>query len=402
MPAFKWEGKDRNGSVKKGTIAAPDESTATLILKQQQITPTMIKKSSGAIELRLPGSKPKLKPKTLIVFTRQFATMIDAGLPLVQGLDILAAQSDDKVMQGVLYQVKADVESGSTFASALEKHKHIFDDLYISLVSAGELGGILDTILERLCAYIEKSAQLKKRIKSAMTYPMVIVFVSLGVIAGLMIYVVPAFAKMFDDMPNASLPAPTAIMMAVSDAFIAYWPMIFGGMAGAWVGIKILLKLPKFKYGFDYIILRLPGVGQLVQKTAVARFTRTLSTMISSGIPILQALETVEKTAGNKVIEAAIVNVREKITEGKSMAEPLMASKVFPAMVVQMIAVGESTGALDAMLGKIADFYEEEVDGAVEGLTSVIEPITIVFLGGIVAFTLVAMYMPMFSMGNAM
>jgi len=401
MPAFKWEGKDRNGQVKKGTITATDEAAATLRLKQQQITPTLVKKTMGAIEIKIPGMQPKLKPKTLIVFTRQFATMIDAGLPLVQGLDILASQSDDKVMQNVLYQVKNDVESGSTFASALEKHPHIFDELYISLVSAGELGGILDTILERLCSYIEKAEALKKRIKGAMTYPLVILIVSLLVVSGLMIFVVPTFAGIFKDI-GSELPGATQVAVDMSDFFVNYWPVLFGTIAGVWIGMKVFLKIPKFRYGFDFVVLRLPGVGQLVKKSAVAKFTRTLGTMISSGIPILQALDTVQKTAGNVVIEAAIVNVKQKITEGKSMAEPLMASGVFPSMVVQMIAVGENTGALDSMLSKIADFYDEEVDTAVDTLTGVIEPLVIVVLGGLVAFTLLAMYMPIFSMGGSM
>jgi len=401
MPAFKWEGKDRNGQVKKGTITATDEAAATLRLKQQQITPTLVKKSAGAIEIRIPGTQPKLKPKTLIVFTRQFATMIDAGLPLVQGLDILASQSDDKVMQEVLYEVKSDVESGSTFASALEKHPHIFDELYISLVSAGELGGILDTILERLCSYIEKADALKKRIKGAMTYPIVILVVSVGVVSGLMIFVVPTFAKIFKDI-GSNLPAATQVAMDMSDFFVNYWPVIFGVMGGIWFGTKVALKVPKIRYGFDFVVLRLPGVGPLIQKSAVAKFTRTLGTMISSGIPILQALDTVQKTAGNVVIEQAIVNVKQKITEGKSMAEPLLASKVFPSMVVQMIAVGENTGALDSMLSKIADFYDEEVDAAVDGVTAVIEPVVIVVLGGLVAFTMLSMYMPVFSLGGSM
>ncbi len=400
MPYFKWEGKTRNGEVKKGSMQAADEQAVILRLKQQQIIPSTVKKSMGNIEIRIPGMEPKLQPKSLVIFTRQFATMIDAGLPLVQGLDILAAQNDDPVMQKVLYQVKSDVESGSTFASALEKHKKIFDDLYVSLVSAGELGGILDTILDRLAAYIEKSSALKKRVKSALTYPIVILVVTFIVVGVLMVYVIPAFAQMFKSLGGGDLPGPTQLVMAASDFVVDGLHFIIGTIVGVIVLWRTLMKTKKTRYVLDTIFLKMPVIGDLIRKTAVARFTRTLSTMISSGIPILQALEVVEKTAGNMVIEAAIIQTKAKITEGKSMAEPLMATGVFPPMVVQMIAVGESTGALDAMLGKIADFYEEEVDTAVDGLTAMIEPIMMVFLGGIIGFVLVAMYLPIFTMAG--
>lgn len=400
MPTFKWEGKTRTGEVKRGSMSAPDEQAVILRLKQQQIIPSEVKKALGAIEIKIPGMEPKLKPKSLVVFTRQFATMIDAGLPLVQGLDILAAQNDDPVMQKVLFQVKSDVESGSTFASALEKHKNCFDDLYVSLVSAGELGGILDTILERLAAYIEKSNALKKRVKSAMAYPVTILCISIAVISVLMWYVIPAFAKMFKSMSGAALPGPTQIVMSLSSGFIKYKVVIILAIIGIVVLWKSLRKLEKTRFLIDVVLLKIPIIGDLIRKTAVARFTRTLGTMISSGIPILQGLDVVRKTAGNLVIERGIENVKNKISEGKSMAEPLMATGVFPAMVVQMIAVGESTGALDAMLGKIADFYEEEVDSAVDAMTSMIEPLMMVFLGGIIGFVLIAMYMPIFTMAS--
>lgn len=400
MPTFKWEGKTRTGEVKRGSMSAPDEQAVILRLKQQQIIPSEVKKALGAIELKIPGMEPQLKPKSLVVFTRQFATMIDAGLPLVQGLDILAAQNDDPVMQKVLFQVKSDVESGSTFASALEKHKNCFDDLYVSLVSAGELGGILDTILERLASYIEKSNALKKRVKSAMAYPVTILCISIVVISVLMWYVIPAFAKMFKSMSGAALPGPTQIVMSLSAGFIEYKVFIILGIIGLVVLWKTLRKMEKTRFIIDVVLLKVPIIGDLIRKTAVARFTRTLGTMISSGIPILQGLDVVRKTAGNLVIERGIENVKNKISEGKSMAEPLMATGVFPAMVVQMIAVGESTGALDAMLGKIADFYEEEVDSAVDAMTSMIEPLMMVFLGGIIGFVLIAMYMPIFTMAS--
>ncbi len=401
MPIFKWEGKTRAGEIKKGTVEAPDEAAAMQILKQQQIIPSSVKKSFGAIEIRIPGMEPKIKPKSLIIFTRQFATMIDAGLPLVQGLEILAAQNDDPVMKKTLFQVKNDVETGSTFASALEKHKNIFDELYVSLVSAGELGGILDTILERLAAYIEKAAALKKRVKSAMTYPIIILIVTILVISVLMVYVIPAFAKMFMDMQEGkSLPGPTQLVIDMSDWFIANgYFAVAGGIAVVMIW-KALRKAEKSRYVIDAIFLKMPVFGSLIQKTAVARFTRTLGTMISSGIPIIQGLEVVEKTAGNMVIERGIRTVKEKIMEGKTMAEPLMTTGVFPPMVVQMIAVGESTGALDAMMSKIADFYEEEVDNAVDAMTAMIEPFMMVFLGGIIGFVLVAMYLPIFTMAG--
>lgn len=401
MPRFKWEGKGRNGETKKGIMEAENEGAVEQRLKQQQIVPTLVKSAGmGDLEIKIPGMEPKLKPKSLIIFTRQFATMIDAGLPLVQGLDILAAQNDDKLMQKVLYQVKADVESGSTFASALERHKQVFDDLYISLVSAGELGGILDTILERLAAYIEKSAALRKRIKGALTYPTVILGITILVVGVLMVYVIPSFANMFKSMGGGELPGPTKLVMSMSDAVVNNLTVIIVVMVGIIATWKTVMKLEKTRYTLDYVFLKMPVIGSLIQKTAVARFTRTLGTMISSGIPILQALETVEKTAGNMIIEQGIRTVRAKITEGKSMAEPLMATGVFPPMVVQMIAVGESTGAMDAMLSKIADFYEEEVDAAVDALTSMIEPIMMVVLGGIIGFVLIAMYMPVFTMAG--
>ncbi|RJO66435.1 MAG: type II secretion system F family protein [Myxococcales bacterium] len=400
MPTFKWEGKTRNGEVKRGTMDATDEQAVILRLKQQQITPGAIKKSAGALEFKIPGLEPRVKSKSLVIFTRQFATMIDAGLPLVQGLDILAAQNDDKVMQKVLYHVKNDVESGSTFAAALEKHKDVFDDLYISLVSAGELGGILDTILDRLASYIEKAQALKKRVKSAMTYPIVILAVTTIVISVLMIYVIPTFAAMFKDLSGGDLPALTQFVMDLSDWFVKYFPLVIAAGIGLVVAWKMSRKIYRTRLVIDAFFLKIPIFGSLIQKTAVARFTRTLGTMISSGIPILQALDVVEKTAGNLVIEEGIKNVKAKITEGKSMAEPLMATGVFPPMVVQMIAVGESTGALDAMLGKIADFYDEEVDTAVDSLTSVIEPVMMVVLGSIIGFTLVAMYLPIFTMAG--
>ncbi len=398
MPTFKWEVQGRDGKVQKGTMTAANEQAVTTRLKQQGIVNPTVTKMAG-IEIRIPGFEPKIQKKSLIIFTRQFATMIDAGLPLVQGLEILAAQNDDAVMQKVLFDVKNDVESGSTFAAALEKHKSVFDDLYIALISAGELGGILDTILERLAQYIEKADQLKQKVKSAMTYPAIVAVVSICVVIGLMVYVIPTFASIFRDL-GSDLPPITLFVMDTSDFFVDNIFLILLVIGAFYVVLKTVFKVQATRWWIDVLGLKLPVIGDTIRKIAVARFCRTMGTMISSGIPILQAMETVEKAAGNMVIEKAIQNVRDRVMEGKNMAEPLMATGIFPPMVVQMIAVGETTGSLDSMLGKIADFYDEEVDVAVDGLTSFLEPLVMVFLGGIVAVILLAMYMPIFTMGS--
>lgn len=407
MPVFKWEGKSRNGEVKKGTIEAANEQAVSLRLKQQNIAPTKIEAAaggllSGNIEFKIPGLGGGIKPKSLIIFTRQFATMIDAGLPLVQGLDILANQVDDKNFQKCLFQVKTDVESGSTFAAALERHSPaIFPDLYCALVAAGELGGILDTILERLAQYLEKNAALLKKVKGAATYPVAVAVISLGVIIGLLTYVIPSFAKTFASMSNAELPELTRMVMDLSEWAVANFHFIVIGIAsvvGGWIAIRTNKQT---RFISDGLALKMPVLGDTIRKVAVARFTRTLATMISSGIPIIQALETVQRTAGNLVIEKAIEHVRQKIAEGKSMAEPLMATGVFPSMVVQMIAVGEATGALDAMLVKIADFYDEEVDEAVDAMTALLEPLMMSFLAVIVGTMLIAMYLPIFKIAGA-
>jgi len=394
MANWSYEGRTRTGELRKGSVEAPSHDAAMSKVRGMQLTPIRVRKALRFSEITI-GSPVTIKD--LVIFTRQFATMIDAGLPLVQGLEILATQSDDPVMQKALFQVKTDVESGSTFAAALEKHPKIFDTLYVSLVAAGELGGILDTILDRLAGYIEKAASLKKRVKGALTYPVAILFISIGVIIGLMVWVIPVFAKIFRDL-GSNLPAPTLLIMQISDFFVQYFMVIIISLVSAVVIIRTLFKTPRTRYFIDMIALKVPMIGSTITKVAVARFCRTLGTMISSGIPILQAMEVVEKTAGNMIIEKAIGKVREKITEGKNMAEPLMEAGVFPSMVVQMIAVGESTGALDAMLSKIADFYDEEVDSAVDALTSMLEPMMMVFLGALVGWVLIAMYLPIFSM----
>ncbi|MBF0486939.1 MAG: type II secretion system F family protein [Nitrospirae bacterium] len=341
------------------------------------------------------GSVP---PKDLVVFTRQFSTMIDAGLPLVQALDILATQTENATFRGIIAKMKEDVESGMTFADAIKKHPKVFDELYANMVQAGELGGILDSVLQNLADYIEKALRLKKKVKGAMTYPIVIISIAVICIGVIMVFVVPTFAKMFAQL-GGTLPAPTRIIIALS-SFIAGWGgLIIVVSIVAFVFIyKQIRSTEKGKYATDAIFLKMPVFGVLIQKVAVAKFTRTLGTLIRSGVPILEALENTAKTSGNKVVERTINIVRTSVTEGQTMVEPLSKSKVFPPMVTSMVSIGESTGALDAMLSKIADFYDEEVDQAVSNLTALMEPLMIVFLGGTVGFTVVAMYLPIFKM----
>ncbi|HPC47838.1 MAG TPA: type II secretion system F family protein, partial [Deltaproteobacteria bacterium] len=340
-----------------------------------------------------------VKTKELVVFTRQFATMINAGLPLVQCLDILSSQQPNPTFKKVIAQVKQDVESGSTFADALRKHPKVFDGLYVNLVAAGEIGGVLDTVLNRLAVYMEKNENLKNKIKSAMTYPIIVLCVAFGVVAVLMIFVIPTFSDMFKQFGSA-LPAPPQIVVNLSNVFRKFWWAIFGAIVAFVVAFKWFRTQKKGRYLTDKLFLRLPVFGPLLRKVAVAKFTRTLGTMISSGVPIMDGLEITSRTAGNVIVEEAILAVRASISEGKSMSEPLEQTGIFPGMVVQMISVGEATGAMDQMLGKIADFYDEEVDTAVETLTSALEPMLMVFLGGVIGFVVVAMYLPIFQMAQ--
>ena len=326
--------------------------------------------------------------------------MIDAGLPLVQCLEILSSQQQNQLFKTTLTEVKKNVEGGSTFADALRKHPKIFDDLYVNLVAAGEVGGILDTILNRLAGFMEKAEKLKGKIKGALMYPMVISIIAVVIVGGLLLFVVPIFDGMFKDFGKA-LPAPTQFVVNLSDALKHYWYIIIGAIAGIVIGLRQFNATSKGKVIMDGVKLKLPIFGDLIRKTAVARFTRTMATMMSSGVPILEALEIVAKTAGNKIIEGAIMKTRTALSQGKTLAEPLGESKVFPSMVVQMIAVGESTGALDAMLSKIADFYEEEVDQAVDTLMSLIEPVFMAFLGVTVGGLIIALYLPIFSLAGA-
>lgn len=403
MPVFAYEGKTRQGEVKKGTIEAPNQAVAMARLRQLQIVPKKVTEKGKGFDAKitLPGFKQGVGEKDLVIFTRQFATMIDAGLPLVQCLDILGNQSPNPTFKKIILEVKETVEGGSTFADAIKKHNKVFDDLYVNLIAAGEVGGILDTILNRLALYIEKAMKLKKRVKGAMVYPSVIVVVAVGVVTILMVWVIPIFSQMFKDMGSA-LPAPTQIVINISNwmkSNIIYLLMAIGAIV---FGVQRFYKWPTGRKMFDNTILKMPVIGDLIRKVAVARFTRTLGTMISSGVPILDALDICSRTAGNRTIEAAIQKTRISISEGKSIAQPLEETNVFPSMVVQMIAVGESTGALDTMLNKIADFYDDEVDSAVTALTALMEPMLMVFLGVVIGGLVIAMYLPIFTMAGNM
>ena len=395
-----WEGKTKSGETKKGTIEADSEDAARERLKLQQITISKIRKQGAGFKFSMPGQS--IPERDIVIFTRQFATMIDAGLPLVQCLDILANQSGNKALKKVLLDVKIGVESGQTFSDALRKHPKVFDDLFCNLIAAGEVGGILDPILQRLSAYIEKAMKLKAQVKGAMTYPIAILVISVGVTTLMLTKVVPMFVKMFDEMGGGKdkLPAPTKVVIGISDWLVANIGLLIGMLIAFMVFMKFFLANPKGRKIFDTLLLRLPVIGNVLRKTVVARFTRTMGTLLSSGVPILDSMEIVAKTAGNVVVKEAIMHAREKVAEGKDVAGPLAETKVFPSMVVQMIAVGEQTGAMDSMLQKIADFYEDEVDAAVASMTALIEPFMLVFLGGIVGGLLIAMYMPIFEIAG--
>lgn len=396
-----WEAKTKTGASQKGVMEASNEAMVESQLKKYGFTSINIKaeKSSG-FSLLGKGGGGRVNTKDLVVFTRQFATMIDSGLPLVQCLDILASQQENKSFKAALYNIKESVESGSTFADALAKHPKIFDQLYVNLIAAGEVGGILDTILNRLAAYIEKAMKLKKQVKGAMVYPATIISIAVVVIGVILVFVIPTFAKMFADF-GGTLPTPTLIVIGISNFLQKYILVIIG----ACYGIKFLIgkyyATPVGRKTMDRMFLKMPVIGVLIRKVAVAKFTRTLGTMISSGVPIMDGLEIVAKTAGNKIVEEAIYKVRQAISEGKTMAEPLGESGVFPPMVVQMISVGEATGAMDAMLNKVADFYDDEVDDAVGNLTAMMEPLLMVFLGTTVGGLVVAMYLPIFKLAGA-
>ena len=399
MPAYKWVGKTGKGAIKKGEMEGANEAAVRVSLRQQNIIPTKISAKAREFKISLPFKK-KVKQRSIAIFTRQLATMIDAGLPLVQSLEILATQQEDKTFKEIIRGIREDVEAGSTFAGALKKHPTTFNDLYTNLVVAGEEGGILDTILTRLCNYIEKAEALKKKVKSALVYPSTIVGVAVIVVMILMIFVIPVFETMFKSA-GQSLPLPTLITLTISKLIKKYVVIIIPGLILLFYLFKKYYETDKGKTVFDQLLLKLPVFGPLFQKIAVARFSRTLGTLVSSGVPILDGLNIVSRSAGNKIIEGAILNARASIREGETIAEPLGRSGNFPPMVIQMISVGESTGALDTMLSKIADFYEEEVDVAVGNLTALLEPFLMVFLGVVIGGVVISMYLPIFNMAAA-
>ena len=401
MPTYIYAGRTRKGRITKGQLDAADERIARIQLKRRNIDVTKLKQKPKDLFESVSFLQPKVTSKDIVVFTRQFSTMIDAGLPLVQGLNMLTEQSQNRSFKTILSQVTRDVEGGSTLADALAKHPKVFDSLFVNLVAAGEVGGILDTILQRLAAYIEKTQKLKAQIKGALTYPAVVVAIAIIVIAVIMIFVIPVFQDMFSSFGKA-LPGPTQLVVNMSD---------FTKGNIHWIILAIIILAFAFRRyratvsgrrRVDSVMLRLPIIGELIRKVAVARFTRTLGTMVKSGVPILDALEITARTAGNVIVEEVVMDARSSIAEGQTIAEPLAESIIFPGMVTQMISVGESTGALDAMLEKIADFYDDEVDATVAAMTSMLEPLLMLFLGGSIGGLVIAMYLPIFQMAAAM
>ena len=394
MAVFVYQGRSANG-MQNGEIEAPDRSAAVGELRRRAILVTKIaEKTAPKVAFKFGG---KVSDKEMAIFTRQFSTMIDAGLPLVQCLNILAEQSDSKTLRSVTGQVARHVEAGSTLADALRRHPRTFDDLFTNLVEVGEAGGILDVVLQRLSAYIEKAAALKRKVKAAMVYPSAIIGVAIMVVIFMLTFVIPTFAQMFKDL-GADLPLPTKVVLWLSTFVRTYILLIIAGMVGCVLALRSYYRTEGGRATIDALMLKLPIFGTLIRKVAVARFTRTLGTLVQSGVPILDGLRITARTAGNKVVEKAVLQCRAAVTEGKTLAEPLRVSGVFPPMVTQMISVGEQTGALDAMLSKIADFYDDEVDTAVSTLTSLLEPIMIVFLGVVVGGLVVAMYLPIFKL----
>lgn len=399
MPEYLWVGKNRKQEEQKGEMEAPSEEAVRANLNRMGISPTKVKKKPKDIFENVAFMQPSVSSKDVILFARQFSTMIDAGLPIIQCLDILYSQQENKTFKKVLKSVKESVESGSTLAESLKKYPKEFDDLFVNMIAAGEAGGILDVILRRLAAYMEKVAKLKSKVKGAMTYPAVTLVIASIVLSVILVFVIPVFQGMFSDF-GGQLPAPTRMVIALSEFVKGNIVYIIVGLVLFIFAYKRFYKTEKGRGFVDKVVLKLPIFGILIRKVAVAKFTRTMGTMLTSGVSILEALDIVAKTSGNKTIEGSIYNVRNAISEGRTMADPLSDSGVFPSMVCQMISVGESTGALDAMLNKIADFYDEEVDQAVDNLTSLIEPFMLVFLGVTIGGLVISMYLPIFEMAS--
>ncbi|MDD9939132.1 MAG: type II secretion system F family protein [Myxococcales bacterium] len=399
MAEWAWEARARTGEIRKGVMDAEDKATVDERLKAQNLNPVKIRKKGGNINLAF-GSP--VTSAELVGFIRQFATMIDAGLPLVQCLDILSSQGENKAFNNILKDIKNTVEGGATFSDSLKRHPKVFDDLFVNLIAAGEMGGILDTILNRLGVYIEKRVKLQRQVKGALVYPIAVFCIAAIVLGVLLTVVVPTFEKMFADFGGTdSLPPLTQFVIGMSHGVMDRLPIIITSLATAFFSITYSYRTTRGKRFWHWLMLNFPAIGPTMRKIAVARFTRTMGTLLASGVPILDALQIVAKTAGNVIIESALLNVADRISEGQTMVEPLAESKIFPSMVVQMIGVGEQTGALDQMLNKIADFYEEEVDVAVGALTAMMEPIMMVGIGGMVGFMLIAMYMPIFDIAGA-
>jgi len=399
MPVFLWEATTKKGELKKGEMDAPDETVIRGLLRRQGLKSITVKKKPKDLLEYLPFLKQKVKGKDIVVFARIFSTMINAGLPLIQCLDLLATQEQNKTFSKIITSIKEDIEGGSTLSDALKKYPDIFDELFVNLVAAGESGGILDVILARLSGYMEKAMKLKSKVKGAMTYPASVLVISIGVVSLLLLKVIPVFQKMFEGMGGA-LPAPTQFLVNASQFMQDYFLHMIIAVAVIIYVFRRYYRTEKGRLQVDSLVLKAPVFGLLLKKVAVAKFSRTLSTMMSSGVPILEGLAIVSKTAGNKIIENALLETRKCISEGRTIAEPLSESDIFPPMVVQMIAVGEATGALDAMLSKIADFYDDEVDAAVDTMTALLEPFMMVFLGGVVGGMIIAMYLPIFQMAS--
>jgi len=399
-PAFKWIGKSLKGGVQNGEMTASSKDEVISVLRRQGIVPTAVNEKKQATSRFFGESKKKVTEKDLVIFTRQFATLFKAGIPIVQGLDILAKQLENKTFRKVVAQLRGDIETGSTLADAMKRHPSVFNDLYVNMVAAGETGGVLDDVLTRLAAYIEKAMKLKKKVKGAMIYPGIVISVAVLVVTIIMIFVIPVFAKVFSDV-GVALPLPTRIVVGMSN-FVAGLGgiLIVVGCTITAIAVRQFRKTTTGRRTIDRLLLTVYIIGDLLKKIAIARFSRTLGTLIGSGVPILDALDICAKTAGNKVVEAAILHVKKEVTSGKTIAEPLSQSYIFPSMVVQMISVGESTGSLDAMLVKIADFYDDEVDYAVTNLTTALEPALMIFLGVVIGFIVVSLYLPIFKLGQ--
>ncbi|HQL00789.1 MAG TPA: type II secretion system F family protein [Smithellaceae bacterium] len=399
MPVFLWEGTTRRDEFKKGEMEAADELAVRTLLRRQGFKSIEVRQKPKDLMEYVPFLAGRVKEKDIVVFCRIFSTMINAGLPLIQCLDLLAQQEQNKAFAKIIRAIKEDIEGGTSLTDALRKYPKVFDELFVNLIAAGEAGGILDVILGRLSLYLEKALKLKRKVKGAMTYPAAVLLISFGVVALLLLKVIPVFQQMFEGM-GGELPGPTQMIITASEFAQSYWwgillVIIAIGMVFTW-----FYRTPKGRWAVDSTLLKMPIFGPLLNKVAIAKFSRTLATMLGSGVPILDGLSIVSKTAGNVVVEDALLKTRQSITEGRSIAEPLAETKIFPQMVVQMIAVGEATGALDSMLNKIADFYDDEVDAAVEAMTSLLEPVMMVFLGGIVGGMIVAMYLPIFKLAS--